>query len=357
MDFITGNGNPLKISGDIKIVNQCIETASNIRRLVMSDLIKAPLYQKEEAFLFKSPDEEDLKKLAEWDKLNVIVLDGEALVVDEVFGTMLRCGLLDEDSNEHFHQIFGWEYPKFLPRKKGNGVMNHIQKGTPTDSELDRVFFSTFDFLTEDMFNSKSSESNNFSKMTYEQRQAILGMACDVWGYEEPTLEEEWKSWISRRVFKTPSTIANCYEDVKDFYKSVRKLGMEGLIVKNRDGLWEDARSKNQIKFKAEIECDLLVTGIEDGVGKYVGMIGALVCETSCGGLKTNVGSGLSDDDRKKNPNDYLGKIVKLTFNETIQSEDGSWSLFLPRVEELRNDKSVADSLEDVFKNEQAALD
>ena len=46
----------------------------------------------------------------------------------------------------------------------------------------------------------------------------------------------------------------------------------------------------------------------------------------------------------KDNEDSYIGKIVTLKYNVRIEDEHGNHSLFLPRLVEIRNDKTVADT-------------
>jgi len=97
---------------------------------------------------------------------------------------------------------------------------------------------------------------------------------------------------------------------------------------------------------KAELEADLLVEAVNDGTGKYKGLVGSLSCTSKDGTLKVNVGSGLTDEDRKKDPDEFIGKIVSVKYNEKIIDKNSeNWSLFLPIFQELRLDKSEADNL------------
>ena len=112
---------------------------------------------------------------------------------------------------------------------------------------------------------------------------------------------------------------------------------------------WEDKRSKQLIKLKAELDADLKVIDVKAGTGKYEGQIGALVCTDSSRKLNVSVGSGLSDEQRKTLVADELiGKIVTVTYNAKIQAKDGTWSLFLPRLVEIREDKNEANHFNDI---------
>ena len=74
-------------------------------------------------------------------------------------------------------------------------------------------------------------------------------------------------------------------------------------------------------------------------------MIGAILCESSDGILKVDVGSGFKDEDRKKDPSEYLGKIAAIKYNMRIKNKQGEESLFLPVFLEVREDKTEADAI------------
>jgi ATP-dependent DNA ligase len=110
-------------------------------------------------------------------------------------------------------------------------------------------------------------------------------------------------------------------------------------------GIWEDKRSKDQVKFKAELECDLMIVGWEQGTGKNKNRLGALICESADGVIRVNVGSGFSDEQRDEFTVDMVvGKVATVKYNARIQDKSGNAeSLFLPTFIELREDKRIAD--------------
>jgi hypothetical protein len=78
-------------------------------------------------------------------------------------------------------------------------------------------------------------------------------------------------------------------------------------------------------------------------------MIGSLICQDKDNKINVNVGTGLSDSQRKTLTSaDVVGKIVTVTYNAKIQSKDGTWSLFLPRLIEIREDKSEPNSFGEI---------
>jgi ATP-dependent DNA ligase len=143
--------------------------------------------------------------------------------------------------------------------------------------------------------------------------------------------------------------VQNDYE-ARRMFEQLLAEGQEGIILKTKEGIWENKRSKNLIKFKGELECDLRVVDWEEGTGKNVGRLGALVLESDCGGIRVNVGTGFSDADRDSiTAESSIGRVVAIKYNARITDKTSSTaSLFLPVFVEFRNDKSVADSAKDV---------
>ena len=142
------------------------------------------------------------------------------------------------------------------------------------------------------------------------------------------------------------------YDTAKALFEELLQRGEEGIILKDKSGVWEDRRAKHQIKFKGELECDLEILAVEEGTGKYAGRLGAIVCGS---GLKDGkrltvaVGSGFNDDHRTNLwsvRDSLIGKIVAVKYNMRIQNKQGEESLFLPIFVEVRDDKDVADSLD-----------
>ena len=71
--------------------------------------------------------------------------------------------------------------------------------------------------------------------------------------------------------------------------------GYEGLLIKDPEAPYECKRSVAWLKQKPYIEVTLEVKRVEEGTGKNVGRLGALVCEGQDDGksIAVNVGSGL----------------------------------------------------------------
>jgi ATP-dependent DNA ligase len=136
------------------------------------------------------------------------------------------------------------------------------------------------------------------------------------------------------------------FEEAQELYQQKLSEGEEGLILKDMDSPWEDKRVKHQLKMKAELEADLLCTGTTIGTGKYAGLIGALEVQSADGRVNCSVGTGLSDEERRSDPLDFVGRIISIKYNALItDKKTKACSLFLPVFVEVRLDKDEPDTL------------
>jgi DNA ligase-1 len=112
--------------------------------------------------------------------------------------------------------------------------------------------------------------------------------------------------------------------------------GYEGIMLKDTDAGYKCKRSVAWLKLKPFIEVSLEVVAVEEGTGKNIGKLGALVCEGEDDGktIRVNVGSGFSDSDRDtfwSSREALLGQIVEVRADAITQNQDGSYSLRFPR--------------------------
>lgn len=218
---------------------------------------------------------------------------------------------------------------KILDRQTGNGILNKANKGTIGPEEACHVQATVWDVIPYEYFMEGKYPTPYSTRLSY--------------------LEKGLHNTLSTKVklveYLEVADLKQAYQVFNDYYAN----GQEGIILKDLNGIWENKRSKTQIKFKGELECDLLITGIEEGNGKYKGKVGALICESADGILKVNVGSGLNDQHRKNfTAENIVGKVVSIKYNARIKNKDGDDSLFLPVFVEIREDKDKADSAGDI---------
>lgn len=110
--------------------------------------------------------------------------------------------------------------------------------------------------------------------------------------------------------------------------------GYEGLMLKDVDAPYECKRSHAWLKKKPFLEVSLKVVDIEEGTGRNVGKLGALVCEGEDDGvfIRVNVGGGYSDKQRDEYfTKDVIGSIAEVRADAVTQNQDGSYSLRFPR--------------------------
>jgi DNA ligase-1 len=117
--------------------------------------------------------------------------------------------------------------------------------------------------------------------------------------------------------------------------------GYEGIMLKDPEAPYECKRSVAWLKLKPFIEVSLAVVAVEEGTGKNVGKLGALVCEGEDDGkrINVNVGSGFTDIDRDifwNNRNSVLGHITEVRADAITQNQDGTYSLRFPRFKGFR---------------------
>lgn len=124
----------------------------------------------------------------------------------------------------------------------------------------------------------------------------------------------------------------------KQYNKDMIDAGFEGIMIKDPDGLYECKRTTSWLKQKPFIEVSLIVTAVEEGTGRNLGKLGALVCEGTDDGKKilVNVGSGFSDDQRSEfwmDKDSMVGQVVEIRADAATRSQDSedTWSLRFPR--------------------------
>lgn len=217
---------------------------------------------------------------------------------------------------------------KFLDRKTSNGYANKAIKGTATPKIKAMFCIEAWDLIPVDGLIDGKYE------VPYEQRFKELSNV--ITGDRLLLIEtEEVKS----------------YEEAEAVSQRYIAQGMEGIILKNRDGIWQGKRSPDQVKFKAVYEGDFEIIAWEYGdAGKRnEHRLGALVVATKDRKLITHVGTGFSDKDRDEITEEVVGKIVTLQYNEIISSEGrDTYKLFLPVYVEIREDKDEANTLEEL---------
>lgn len=219
-----------------------------------------------------------------------------------------------------------------LDRASGNGYLNS------DDIDLDKVIFIAWDVIPVTEF----AGGNSYTK-PYIERLAKIEKITHLAG--------DWLRLVETKM-------CDDLEAVREHFKAVRREAQEGTVIKNPKGIWKDGTSKDQLKYKVIAENDFVITGYNEGEGKYEGQVGSVIVESRDGDIVTAV-SGFTDAMRLEITENIdalieSGTIMTVKHNDILTSEQtDKLALFLPRFVKLRADKSGkenADTLEDVNK-------
>ena len=123
----------------------------------------------------------------------------------------------------------------------------------------------------------------------------------------------------------------------KDFAKEKAKEGYEGVYLKAPNHLYLPGKRVNDaIKIKVRPTADLVCIDIEEGQGKYEGMIGSLVLRDKEGRI-VKVGSGLSDEDRSQTIDYFYNKVIEIEYEQILDT------YIQPSFVRIREDKDATD--------------
>lgn len=116
--------------------------------------------------------------------------------------------------------------------------------------------------------------------------------------------------------------------------------GEEGIMINIVDAPYDFKRTNNLLKVKKFQDTELEVIGLEEGINKLQGTLGAFICRYKDNEVR--VGSGLSDEDRAyfwANKDKIIGKFITVKYFETsTDSKTGLESLRFPIYMRVRED-------------------
>lgn len=212
---------------------------------------------------------------------------------------------------------------------KGEDFRDTMKQGRKKGHIFENGKFYCFDAFPLEVFQSLRSKPN--PSQPYGIRYKELR---DVYILAELGVEDG--------IVMPPSYIVNDFEQITEIYDNVRARGEEGLILKRLDGRYHPRRNVDWMKMKGQVEEDVIITGAEEGDGKYVGMLGALIIDFK--GVSVNVGSGFSDEERRSIWADHqntnlVGRVVEVWFHEVTPD----LSMRHPRFKWFRDDKDAYD--------------
>ncbi|QZI90154.1 DNA ligase [Vibrio phage 184E37.1] len=225
-------------------------------------------------------------------------------------------------------------------RESGNGIVTKIVKVTASEEEMEGAMLQVWDCIDVNFYQPKGE----YKTPNRERRVLLEGMM------------ERYETWcrsvnVEPKIFLIERHENVSVEEAFELFEGHVRSGMEGSIVKDMDASWKDVgKPAFNIKLKRKEPADLKVVGtyLAEVGSKYEGMLGGFHCESECGTIKVNVGSGFSEDDRVeylKNP----PPIIEAEYDSiTEDKKTKQKSLFLPIFKRPRSDKDVADTLEQI---------
>lgn len=210
--------------------------------------------------------------------------------------------------------------------------------GDSYENFLSKLSYVVWDFIPNSVYVSESK----WSGMSYAKRfERLSEMVADS-GLENVHLVES-------RVVKTPV-------EAKEHYLEAIAKGEEGTVIK-ADREWSDSKPAYNLKVKLEMAVDMTVTSFNYGTGKNKGLISSLNVETSCGLIKTSP-AGMKEDMMRyvtDNQDRLIGKIVEMKSNGISQDSSKNYSMLHPAFIRFRDDKEIANSLDECREIEQMA--
>jgi DNA ligase-1 len=212
--------------------------------------------------------------------------------------------------------------------KKGFQRLQRVPTHYDASFDPSQLRLMIFDWMTQEAFEKQSWD------LTQEQRLTEL--------------TKLFKGFDSQKVQQVETRIAKDMQDLTAIYEYWVSQGLEGVIIKQPDGLYEFKRTDFWMKMKPSKTEDLKIVGMElgDSRKQWAGKCGSLVVErtTSDGSVvKVNVAGGLDhqmhnnivqvgDDIQYTTETGEVivlnGKTVEVTFD--CETEDGS--LRFPRI-------------------------
>lgn len=295
-------------------------------------------------------------------RVNIVVDDHGVVTVFTRSGRVMDVyGVFDHFSSYGMGLVYDGELltvnseGNFNNRQTSNGICSKAVKGTMSEAEASSLHVVLWDVIDLNDFNSGAGTT------PYETRFDTL----------QTILVNDARASIVQ------SKLVTSLEEVNEFYSEKIAEGEEGAMLKCGNMIWEDSRSKKQLKLKAVNTCELRVSGAFEGKGALEGNLGSLQLKSDDGLVDVNmsgfnlklrseiwaniqnkpvqysVKEGLYWTFKTANPKDTdinIGSIVEVTYNQKIKSRDSdTWSLFLPRYHSFRMDKTSTNTFEEII--------
>jgi DNA ligase-1 len=172
------------------------------------------------------------------------------------------------------------------------GLVKKFKKSEEDEKNSEKIYLNVFDYID--------------SKLTYEQRLKNLN-----------NFFEKNKNMKNIKQVKTEECKKE--ENINDFLEKYTKEGFEGVIIRNKNGIYEENnRSVNLQKLKKFIDEEFeIIDYTTPNIGKEVGCV-IWICKTK-EGKKFNVRPSGNYKERKnlyRNAKKYIGKMLTVRYQE-----------------------------------------
>ena len=185
-----------------------------------------------------------------------------------------------------------------------NGTMSSVKRKTAKDTDAK---LHAFDYIPFEDF------SRGECNLSQAERIAILASKILNLGADSTIV------FVNHLIVKSEA-------EAIDVFNTYRAEGFEGAIVKATLAPYKFKRNDAWVKLKPFETGDFPVIGFEEGTGKYVGMLGALIIDLG-DGITSRVGTGFSDEQRKEiwnNRTEYCDNIAEIEYMENTSNKEGT---------------------------------
>jgi DNA ligase-1 len=231
-------------------------------------------------------------------------------------------------------------------RAKGNGMINS------DDPPHDLIVLDLWDYVTHEEYAAAGTkDKKNAPTKTYAERWAEL-----------TSIVGSSSTGVHKNIRLIDTHVVNSMKEALAITSGYMNAGHEGSVLKGTTGTFKDGTSKQQLKLKLKIDCEMRITGFQEGTPgtKREGKIGSILFENDEGTIKGKT-SGFTDeelDEFTSKQDELIGKIITVQFNDLSRAEGNDYyALSHPRFIEIRNDKITTDNLETVLKLREMATE
>jgi DNA ligase-1 len=255
---------------------------------------------------------------------------------------MINQELSDFPDGYYFGELTVWESGRAMDRATGNGLINS------SEPPHDKIILELWDYVSPLEY----ANAANKVKGTTPYYKRLDTLKAIVFGVS-PIFARRIRVIETYEVQSFAEALAHCSDWMT--------AGYEGAILKDRNAIFRDGTSPQQLKLKLEIDADVRITGFLEGkVGtKREATFGSILFQSDDGKVKGRT-SGFTDEqleDFNSRRAELIGQIMTVTFNDLTQGRANEhYALSHPRFVELRNDKDETDTLERMMESKQMAM-